>query len=825
MNEAELMEKLRHAFMGEARERLDSLTSHLDVLEKDADPVRRGDALEVAYREFHSLKGAARAVGFSDVESVCQAAESLLSALKREEVPLSREVIRVLSQVLNFVERIVQGEAGEESVSGLCRRLECMLHGAKERNPSTENDAGRNLPASVKECGSGDEKSPAVPVSTESAHTRRDALDASYGIIPVDVPDSLGAAAHGGSGSVPGWDVKDTRHRQPSSQPVSRSGQLVRVDVQRLDVFLKRAEELISAKLAMMEHLRLLKNLHRRYEQSKRLYSSGFEEFKALKSKAPDLSTPSLPPAGKDLMEVLQFVGNHQTALHELGGDMARALASAEETARTLAILVEELMEGAKDVLLQPFGLVLRGLSRMVRDIADQLGKDVSLIIEGDDVEADRRILEELKDPLVHLLRNAVDHGLETPSERLRLGKAPQGTIRIRVVQDEARTVTLTVEDDGRGIDAQALRETAVRRGILSAEEGRELSDEAVLQLIFRSDFSTSPMVTELSGRGLGMPIVKEKVEGLGGRVRVETQEGRGTRMILELPVSLATFRGILVGAGGRHFVVPTHAVEAVVKLREGDCQRVEGRETLVHGGRVIPLENLGRVLDLPEADTPSSKDTGRRRAALILTGGDRTAAVEVDSVLGEQEILIKGLGPQLQKVMHIWGATILGSGQVVPVLNAVEVVRSVEKSTPRSFSRTLPVAAGQIGAAADKRKRAVLVAEDSVTSRTLLKNILETAGYSVQTAVDGQEALALLREYTFDAVVSDVEMPRMNGFDLTRAIRQDEKLKHMPVVLVTSLDSREHREEGLEAGADAYIVKSAFDQSTLLDVLERFTG
>lgn len=847
MTEEELMERLRQAFLGEARERLDSLTMRLEALERGEDPIRRKESLEVAYREAHSLKGAARAVGFSDVEAVCQTAESVLSALKREHIPVSREVLGALYRVLSFVEKAVQGESDRESVASLCRHLESLLPSpAREKTPAQEDKTfsahaspRRTEPIAPdrfdeESVGSGSEPVTETPDGQIKVWPRggdgsgvsaeREDIAA-----PVCAPTAVALADHAPFPESPpersGAPAPKGDQAPSDCSPIraSRGANGVRVDVQRLDLFLKRAEELISAKLAMAQHVQSLKELRRRFEQLKKQCTLGSREFKDFK----DLGNHSagaegLVPAQK-VTELQRFIQESQAAFHAVGEHVVGAVASAEDNARYLATLVDELMEGAKEVLLQPFALVLRGFSRMVRDVAEQLGKEVRLVIEGDDVEADRRILEELKDPLVHLLRNAVDHGLEKPAVRLAKGKPPEGTVKIRVVQHDARTVSVVVEDDGQGIDPERLREEAVRRGLLSREEADQMADETAVQLIFRSDLSTSPMITELSGRGLGMAIVKEKVEGLGGRLLVQTEKGWGTRMVMELPVSLATFRGILIGEAGRLFVMPTHTVEAVVRLRDDDCRYVEGRETITSMGRVIPVERLGHVLDLPDANGQGRKDSDRRRSALILRAGDGQAAVEVDAVLGEQEVLIKGLGPQLQRVRHIWGATILGSGLVVPVLNAADIVRSVRHGDRPSF------AAGRAPKAAARkspgRKRSVLVAEDSVTSRTLLKSILEGAGYVVQTAVDGQEALAKLREEPFDAVVSDVEMPRMNGFDLTRSIRREEKLKHVPVVLVTSLDSREHREQGLEAGADAYIVKSAFDQTTLLDVLERFTG
>jgi len=829
MNEHELMERLRQAFQGEARERLDSLTSRLSDLENQDDPSARKESLEVAYREAHSLKGAARAVGLSDVEAVCQSAESVLSALKREEIALSRDLVSGLYRALSFVEKAVQGEEGEESVASVCRRLESFLQRAQGGPDCAQNrplvgpsceDAAVSTPEAL---------SPEWSANGPACEPSHDAPSQGPKDSPAMSPGSLhdDPAVQEKRGDAPGESVA-TPMRLLKAGPgrgkeaAVKSPSAVRVSVHRLEVFLKRAEELISAKLAMAQHVHELKSLRRHFAQMKGRCSADTKEMKWLKECVARSESGEAAVPVEKLAALWRFFDTNRSVLQALYGDVSRAVADAEENARYLATLVDELMEGAKEVLLQPFSTVLLGFSRMMRDLGDHLGKDVKLVIEGDDVEADRRILEELKDPLVHLLRNAVDHGLEPPAVRVKNGKRAEGTVWIRVEQHDARTVRVVVEDDGAGIDTDRLRQEAVRRGLMGQKEADQLPDAAALDLIFRSDLSTSPMVTELSGRGLAMAIVKDKVEALGGRLRVESDRGRGTRMVMELPVSLATFRGILIGEAGRLFVLPTHTVEAVVRVRQEDRRRVKGRETITFRDLVVPLERLGSVLGLGRTEPQGPRELDRSGTAVLLKVGDGQAAVEVDAVLGEQEVLIKGLGPQLQKVPHIWGATVLGFGQVVPVLNAADVVRSVRLFVEKSRASAAPKNGGP---KAQKRRRSVLVAEDSVTSRTLLKNILEGAGYAVHTAVDGQEALSRLREEPVEAVVSDVEMPRMNGFDLTRAIRQDEKLKHVPVILVTSLDSREDREKGLEAGADAYIVKSSFDQSSLLDVLERFTG
>jgi two-component system chemotaxis sensor kinase CheA len=324
--------------------------------------------------------------------------------------------------------------------------------------------------------------------------------------------------------------------------------------------------------------------------------------------------------------------------------------------------------------------------------------------------------------------------------------------------------------------------------------------------------------VTDLSGRGLGLAIVKEKTEKLGGRVYVETRLGKGTAFRMVLPIALAAFRGLLVRVLGRIFVLPAISVERVTLVRTTEISTVENRETIALNGRAMSLARLGTVLEIPdeEAATPPPAYL----PVVILGALEERVAFVVDEVLHDEEVLVKQLAPPLLRVRNVAGATVLASGQLVPVLNPSDLLKSARKVGPGG-RRVRPVS-GPAGA--EPKSKSVLVAEDSITSRTLLKGILESAGYRVKTAVDGVEAMEALRTGDFDLVVSDVQMPRLNGFDLTARIRAERRLAEIPVVLVTALSSAEDRERGIDVGASAYLVKSDFDQSNLLDIVRRLT-
>jgi two-component system chemotaxis sensor kinase CheA len=476
--------------------------------------------------------------------------------------------------------------------------------------------------------------------------------------------------------------------------------------------------------------------------------------------------------------------------------------------------MVDSLMDSLRSISLLPFSSLLDHFPKIVRDLSHDRGKRAVFTARGGEVEIDKRILDEIREPLIHLLRNCVDHGIETPAQRAAQHKPETGTISMDVSHWEGSSVQLVVSDDGGGIDVSRITAAASKAGILSPEEAREGDERKLLPLIFRSGVSTSPIITDLSGRGLGLAIVKERVEKLGGRISCETRPGEGAAFRILLPLTLATFRGVLVRIDSRRFLIPTAGVERTLRVPRDELKTVENRETLAIGDAIVPFVSLGEILELPAKVNGTA--AGFASAVVLGTGKERIA-FGVDEILDEREVLAKDLGSQLVRVRNVAAATVLGAGEVVPILNVADLMCSALKvsSTPRTaYTVQKP-----------ERRSAILVVEDSITSRTLLKNLLEVSGFDVATAVDGADGLATLKSGVFDLVVSDVDMPRMNGFELTTRIRADKRLAELPVVLVTALDSREDRERGIDVGANAYIVKSSFDKGNLLEAVRRLVG
>ncbi len=473
---------------------------------------------------------------------------------------------------------------------------------------------------------------------------------------------------------------------------------------------------------------------------------------------------------------------------------------------------IETLLDEVKKIMSVPFSTVLDGFSKAARDLSRDQGKEILVEIRGADIEIDRRILEEIGKPLNHILRNSIDHGIENPQVRAKMGKPAHGTIRVAVDRLENNRIEILISDDGAGVDIEKLRKKFIGQENLSPEQAVNISEATLLDFAFKSGISTGEMITDLSGRGLGLAIVREKIEQLGGVVTLSTLKNKGTEFRIRIPLSMATFRGVRIQLGERQFIMPTAKIERALRIEKSAVRTIESKPTIVYREEILPLVYLADVLGIPNKESE-----GDYFQILVMGPPDKLIGFCVDEILDEEVVQLKKFNAQLQRVKNISGATVLGSGKVVPVLNVSDLLLSALSNSGVSDRNRTNVS--------EHKQKSILVVEDSITSRMLLKNILETAGYSVATAIDGMEGYARLKENPADLVVSDVDMPRMNGIDMTSKIRSDKSVAAIPVVLVTSLSRREDRERGMEAGASAYIVKSNFDQGNLLEVIERLIG
>jgi two-component system chemotaxis sensor kinase CheA len=489
--------------------------------------------------------------------------------------------------------------------------------------------------------------------------------------------------------------------------------------------------------------------------------------------------------------------------LHRLERGLAALRGQLALDAKALERRTRRLAGEVRALRLTPWIEATASLDRAARDVAAALGKEVEVTVAGEGLELDKSIVDALREPLAQLVRNAVDHGIEPPEERRAVGKPPRGRVEVAAVVEGER-VRVSVADDGRGLDPERLREEARRRGLAAPADPRR-----ALALVFLPGFSTASEVTEVSGRGVGLDVVANAVRQMRGDVSVSAAPGRGTRFDLAVPATLYGLRAVLASDAGETFAIPALDVERIVRLSPERIATSDGRPVLL-GAEPAPLAPLAHALGL--ASGPWTLED--RRVALLVEAGGQRAAFAVDAILSERELSLEPLGPRLESLSLATAVAPLPGGGLAVVLSTRELVERAHGASPAA------VVTRRAAPAAAPRRRRILLADDAATTRALGQSILEGSGYEVVAAADGEQAWALLQQGGAELVVSDVEMPRMDGFELTRAIRQSPRHSRTPVVLLTALESDADRRRGLEAGADAYLVKAAFDQRVLLETI-----
>lgn len=749
----DFLQQIQATFRIEAEEHLKSFSVYLNDLEKAETAETRTDIIEQMFREFHSLKGAARSVGRKEMETVCQLLENLFSLLKRKKIEWIPAMLDLFYKSLDILLILVatggseQLQGGQHSLNVLISEIQAFIPGIDKPEVIT------------------DPMLPVEDISSESSKT--DAV--------IDFPKN-------------------------GRQSITEA---VRIPISRLNPLLLQAEEFIQSKIAFNQFVKDLNFI--------------VKEIGGLKTNSQKLRVRKTMPS---LAQWNEWQMGHELRLNNLEDHLTKITRAMEKEGYGFERMVDDHLEAMKQVLLLPVASLTATFPAMVREISRNLQKEIDFVINGSELEIDKRILEELKDPLIHLIRNSIDHGIGNGEERQLTGKSPEGKITLSFTAKESGIVEILVTDDGCGIDEAKVVKAALKAGILSEEVAEKLNRTEVLSLIFQSGLSTRKIITDLSGHGLGMTIVREKVEKLNGSISVESQSNEGTTFRILLPMTLTTFRGIMVSVGEFVCIIPTINVKMALRVRSEEITTVENHDTIRIGNNIIPVVSLADVLGIQEHPfvNPRSQLNESLHSDLVrivvLGYAEKRLAFRVDDVLEEQQVLVKGLGRLLNRVRNISGATILGSGKIVPVLNIADLMKSgigASGSRRETSDEEIVIKSGKI-----------LIAEDSITSRALLKNILESAGYQVTTAVDGLDAFTRAQSGDFDLVVSDVDMPRMNGFELTLKIKSDQKLNETPVVLVTALESREDRERGIEAGANAYIIKSSFDQGNLLEIIKK---
>lgn len=463
---------------------------------------------------------------------------------------------------------------------------------------------------------------------------------------------------------------------------------------------------------------------------------------------------------------------------------------------------------------MRPFGDGVHGLPRLVRDMARSLGKEARLVIQGESTEVDRDILEKLESPLSHLVRNAVDHGLEPSAVRSAAGKPPAGTIRVSA-HHRAGMLHVSVGDDGGGVDLEKLRQKIIDRGLSPADVVARMTEAELLEFLFLPGFSTTTAVTEFSGRGVGLDVVQDTIRKVGGSVRITSEPGRGTTFRLQLPLTLSVIRAVVVDVAGEPYAFPHTRIDRLTRVPRPEVRSLEHRQFITVDGQNVGLVVASQLLDLPAAP-PGTGDL----AVVLLSDVTGTYGLVVDSFRGEQDLVVRPLDPRLGKVPNLSAAAILDDGSPVLIVDAEDLIRSMDQ-----YIQTGALARCETRPVGISRTKRVLVVDDSITVREVERQLLLHRGYDVAVAVDGVDGWNKVRAEPFDLLVSDIDMPRMTGLQLVAAVRGEQRLKDLPVVIVSYKEREEDRLRGMEVGANCYLTKSAFHDNRFIEAVEDLIG
>ncbi|CAI8858116.1 hybrid sensor histidine kinase/response regulator [Pseudomonas serboccidentalis] len=755
MRDASLLE----LFSLEAEAQTQVLSSGLLALERNP---TQADQLESCMRAAHSLKGAARIVGIDSGVSVAHVMEDCLVSAQEGRLLLRPEHIDALLQGTDLLMRIAT-PANAPQATDIEAYVALM---------------GRLL----------DPSAPPAMAPPPMAELQMQAP------APIETPSPL---------PVPAFDmpleISDPAPRK-NKRTTEGGERVLRVTAERLNSLLDLSSKSLVETQRLKPHLATMQRL-------KRMQNNG---LRALESLNVHLKEHALSLEAQEALEdARRLLAESQQLLAEKNAELDEFAWQASQRAQVL-------YDTALACRMRPFADVLTGQVRMVRDLGRSLGKQVRLEIEGEKTQVDRDVLEKLEAPLTHLLRNAVDHGIETPEQRLLKGKSEEGLILLRA-SHQAGLLVLELSDDGNGVDLEKVRRSIVERQLSPAETAAQLSEEELLTFLFLPGFSLRDTVTEVSGRGVGLDAVQHMVRQLRGAVVLEQTAGEGSRFHLEVPLTLSVVRSLVVEVGDEAYAFPLAHIERMCDLQPQDIVQVEGRQHFWHEGRHVGLVAASQLLN-----RPASQSSDETLKVVVIRERDAIYGVAVERFVGERTLVVLPLDERLGKIQDISAGALLDDGSVVLIVDVEDMLRSVDKLL--NTGRLERIARHGNQAAEVARKR-ILVVDDSLTVRELQRKLLLNRGYDVAVAVDGMDGWNALRSEDFDLLITDIDMPRMDGIELVTLLRRDNRLQSLPVMVVSYKDREEDRRRGLDAGADYYLAKASFHDDALLDAVVELIG
>ncbi|MBJ6727140.1 hybrid sensor histidine kinase/response regulator [Geomesophilobacter sediminis] len=745
-------------FVEEAREHCSRLSEGLLALESEPEHTETINAL---FRAAHTVKGSAKMMKLSGVTELAHHMEDLLDAARDGKTPLDKPRIDLLFRsndaLLALLDAVSGGNTAPVPPQELCALLADAVAPAGAPPAAEATPSAPPPPAPP----------PAASAPPASAVAATDPATADA----VHDPAALRPAVEGGEGATP----------QPA---VKKGAEYLRINANKLDELIQLMGEIVS------EHRRFSKDLQRLQEIER--------------------------SCGRYHGQVAEHLGSAGPAGDELKATGEALYATLQESVRGLQQgmlmqehLVVDLQETSLKMRMLPLSTVFDPLRRTFRDLARESGREIDLVVTGGDTELDRKIIDRIGDALVHLVSNAINHGIESAEDRLLAGKPVRGTVTLSACYDGG-CVTITLSDDGSGMSVERIREKALAKRLIDPESAATMPRADLINLIFLPGFSTSAIITDRTGRGVGMDVVKKSiVDESKGTIFVDTREGVGTSFMLRLPLNLAVFPVLQVIAAGKTCALPNTSIVEMLRAPAADLIEVVNKRAIRLREQLIPVEPLAPLVGLSASPEPEEV------LIVIVRDGEEKLGLIIDEALGSEEMVIKPLPDHLQNLKLVSGVTIGDRNAIINLLHVPELLKQARNVAT----------SGRRAEAENASAATILVVDDSYNTRELEKSILEANGYQVETAFDGEDGFGKTREHRYDLIITDVEMPRLDGFSLTERLRADERYHTVPIVIVTSREKEADKKRGISVGADAYIVKGAFDQSNLIDTVRALIG
>lgn len=838
-------------FESEIQDNISNINKLLLSLEKDNNDFY---TIQELFREAHSIKGAAKMVGFNEIQNLAHSFENVMTMKKNNEIEITPEIVELLFSAIDYMEIVIgeiirtKGQYKPTELDDLIKKLDSLGQGTPG-NSSEYIDFKEELRLEKKETENIDDlmdglfgnqdssdkvqkfidklkklKKNAVPTlydklvalleKIQKVNYQPDddlfkEIQKAYNIIR-DISKGKELKNEDVSllekrlmilNEIVGVSKSESLDDMVANLADSSSLKTLRVDVAKLDRLIKQVGELIVVKVKNQEHLKDIEKISSALQALQKQWSKNKYQI-GRKTKDYEKMYKNLSVLFEDAMYTVGDLAEQVNDLHKV----------VQEDDTKLSLIVGDLENIIKNIRMLPFATIFHMFPRMVKDIATEKGKQVELEIFGSETAVDKKIIDEIKVPLIHVLRNSVDHGIETVEERLEKGKTPTGKITLKV-KYENNNILIEVEDDGRGLDLEQIKRKVLEKGVLTKSELDVMTKSQIMNIIFWAGFSTQDEVTEISGRGVGLDVLHNKISQLNGNVYVKSEPGKNFVVTIKIPVTMSTMNVLIVDIAGQKLAIGASAISNIKKIDDSKIFLKDGKKNTIVDGKTIPVFDLADILEMSDNElVETSKFT-----LVVLKEDEKEVGFLVKNLIGEQEILQKNLAAPLMQVKNLSGLTTLSSGEICLILNSHELINLALNTKQLS---TMPKSPDELFNPDDYE---VLVVEDSHTTRTLQRNILLNMGYNVDTAQSAEIAFSKISKKRYNLIVSDVEMPGMSGFELFEKVNSEiEDGNRIKKIIVSFLDSDEVKKQSEQAGVDAFMSKSTFSQNEFLSLIKR---